>query len=161
MLEMLKAHGLDPGPTQRPVLAGLLTGLLAELPTLAVLHLFGSLAHLARAMDASLATTAGLHTGLMALAGAGYGLLFRRAANDPRGGWLFGMAYAYLLWQIALVPPLQWLPDVALLQGRPALGLWLGQLVWGLALGLAFRWVHRPLQAGLGERSGGVRLGGW
>jgi hypothetical protein len=39
MLEMLKAHGLDPGPTQRPLLAGAIAGVLSDVPALALLAL--------------------------------------------------------------------------------------------------------------------------
>lgn len=160
MLEMLKAHGLDAGATQRPLTAGALSGLLADLLTLAVLHPFGSLDRLAAADQAPVVTVALLHVCAMTVAGAAYGLLFRRAANDPRGGWLFGMAYGYLLWQAVAVPLLQWLPQEALLQGPPALGLWVGQLLWGLLLGLGFRWVHRPLQSGLEQVLHGAEAGG-
>ena len=37
MLSMLQAHGLDAGPTQRPLLAGAIAGLIAAVPALAVL----------------------------------------------------------------------------------------------------------------------------
>jgi len=33
--------------------------------------------------------------------------------------------------------------------GRPAVGLFLGQLLWGLAVGASFKSVHRPLQSGV------------
>ena len=53
MLRMLRAHGLDAGPTQRPLLAGALSGLLADIPTLPLLSWFGSLDALSLAIDAS------------------------------------------------------------------------------------------------------------
>lgn len=37
MLEMLRAHGLEAGPTQRPLTAGAIGGVLADLPALALL----------------------------------------------------------------------------------------------------------------------------
>src|SRR5437868_8985628 len=40
---ILSAHGFDPGPTQRPLLAGALSGIVATLPAVATLLLFGSL----------------------------------------------------------------------------------------------------------------------
>ncbi|HEY1227035.1 MAG TPA: hypothetical protein VGF26_06905, partial [Ramlibacter sp.] len=86
MLDMLRAHGLDAGPTQRPVLAGALCGLLADLPALPLLHVMGTFARLEPVIgDVSL----WLQIASTALAGAGYGLVFQRAANDARGGWLF------------------------------------------------------------------------
>jgi hypothetical protein len=162
MLEMLRAHGLDAGPTQRPLAAGAIAGLIADLPAIAVLFAFGSLDRLADAAGAAMPTTLLLHAAVMALGGCGYGLLFQRAANDPAGGWLFGMAYGYLLWQAVAVPLLQWIPGDPLLTGQPALGLLLGQLAWGLVLGAVFGWVHRPLRSGLEERTpAAARKGGW
>lgn len=78
-----------------------------------------------------------------------YGWLFQRAANDPRGGWLFGMAYGFVLWMLGPIPLLQWAPEQPILTGYPAVGLLLGELLWGLILGLAFPFVHRPLRARL------------
>ena len=43
MLSMLQAHGLDAGPTQRPLLAGAISGLIADLPATALLASFGAL----------------------------------------------------------------------------------------------------------------------
>src|SRR5204862_7629004 len=40
---ILSAHGYDPGPTQRPVLAGASAGVLATIPAIALLYAFGSL----------------------------------------------------------------------------------------------------------------------
>jgi hypothetical protein len=160
MLEMLRAHGLDAGPTQRPVAAGALTGLIAEAPTLALLVAFGSLERMSASAPAL--TVAIVHAVSMVLAGVGYGLLFQRAANDPAGGWLFGMAYGYLIWQAVAVPVLQWLPDAPLLAGKPALGLLLAHLLWGLLVGLGFRRLHRPFQHGIDEPApAAARKAGW
>jgi hypothetical protein len=93
-----------------------------------------------------------LHAAVMLLGGLGYGQLFQRAANDRHGGWLFGMAYGFLLWMVVLVPLLQWLPPQPLMAGLPAAGLFLGQLLWGLVLGITFPYVHHPLQARLQGR---------
>ena len=71
----------------------------------------------------------------MLLGGVLYGWLFQRAANDPRGGWLFGLAFGFVLWMLGPVPLLQWLPDQPILRGYPAAGLLLAQLLWGLAWG--------------------------
>ena len=88
----------------------------------------------------------------MVLGGIGYGILFRRGANDAAGGWLFGMAYGFLLWMVVAVPLLQWLPPEPLIEGVPAAGLFLGHLLWGFVLGLGFKFVHRPLQSGIDGR---------
>src|SRR5215218_1320902 len=151
MLRMLRAHGLDAGPTQRPLLAGALSGLLADIPVFPLLALFGSLNAFSFAVGAS-AVTAGLAFGsVMLLGGLLYGALFQRAANDPRGGWLFGMAFGFVLWMLGPVPLLQWLPERPIMIGNPATGLFLGQLLWGLGLGLVFPFVHRRLHRTLDE----------
>ncbi len=120
---MLQAHGLDAGPTQRPLLAGAIAGLIAAVPALAVLVRFGSLDAPARATGTSSLVAGLAYGGLMLLGGVLYGWLFQRAANDPRGGWLFGMAFGFVLWMLGPVPLLQWLPDradPARLSGRGA-----------------------------------------
>jgi hypothetical protein len=161
MLSMLQAHGLEAGPTQRPLLAGAVAALIADLPATAVLVPFGSLDALGHA--AGIATVlAGLaYGGTMLLGGVLYGWLFQRAANDPRGGWLFGLAFGFVLWMLGPIPLLQWLPDRPILSGNPAIGLLLGQLIWGLVLGVVFPFVHRRLHAGLEDRrrANGGRIG--
>ena len=67
----------------------------------------------------------------------------------PAGGWLFGLAFGFVLWMLGPVPLLQWLPDEPILRGYPAAGLLLAQLLWGLAFGLAFPPVHRRLHVRL------------
>jgi hypothetical protein len=98
-----------------------------------------------------------VHAVVMSLGGAGYGLLFQRAANDPSGGWLFGMAYGFLIWMVVAVPLLQWLPEKPVMIGLPGLGLYVVHVLWGLLVGLGFRYVHRPLQ----DRLGPHRLVAW
>ena len=94
------------------------------------------------------------YAGLMLLGGVLYGWLFQRAANDPRGGWLFGMAFGFVLWMLGPVPLLQWLPDQPILRGYPAAGLLLAQLLWGLAMGVVFPLIHRHLHVSLENGSG-------
>ena len=154
MLRMLRAHGLDAGPTQRPLLAGAIAGLIADIPATALLELFGSLGALGPTIGTS-PVVAGLAYGaIVLLGGVLYGWLFQRAANDPRGGWLFGLAFGFVLWMLGPIPLLQWLPDQPVLSGRPALGLLLSQLLWGFVLGVAFPFVHRRLHVGLDDGPG-------
>src|SRR3954466_7449325 len=61
------------------------------------------------------------------------------------GGWLFGLAFGFLLWMLGPIPLLQCLPAQPVLSGRPALGLLLGLLLWGFVLGVVFPFVHRRL----------------
>ena len=154
MLRMLQAHGLDAGPTQRPLLAGALAGVLAAVPALLVLAGFQSLDAPARAIGTSAGAAGLAYAGLMLLGGILYGWLFQRAANDPRGGWLFGMAFGFVLWMLGPVPLLQWLPGEPILRGYPAAGLLLAQLLWGLTLGVVFPPIHRRLHVSLDGQPG-------
>jgi hypothetical protein len=149
---MLRAHGLDAGPTQRPLLAGAIAGVLAAAPALPVLIGFQALGAPARAAGASVFAAALAYMGLMLFGGILYGWLFQRAGNDPRGGWLFGMAFGFVLWMLGPVPLLQWLPDQPILHGYPAAGLLLAQLLWGLAMGVVFPLIHRHLHVSLENR---------
>src|SRR3546814_15596257 len=97
MPSFLNAHGFDPSPTQRPVLAGILACVIGMPPATAVLVAFGSLDVEAEILDLSIAAISGGGCGAMALAGGIYGRLFQRGANDRRGGWRFDMAFGFLL----------------------------------------------------------------
>jgi hypothetical protein len=152
MLSMLQAHGLDAGPTQRPLLAGVVAGLIAAIPAAAVFAEFGSFQALGRAVGVSGIAAGSAYGGMLLLGGLLYGWLFQRAANDPRGGWLFGLAFGFVLWMLGPIPLLQWFPDQPILWGNPAIGVLLGHLLWGLALGVVFPFVHRTLRAGLDPR---------
>jgi hypothetical protein len=145
MPRFLSAHGYDPGPTQRPVLAGTLTGIIATVPATAILAAMGSLAAETEILDLSIGATAMAGCGAMALAGGLYGRLFQRTANDRRGGWLFGMAYGFLLWAAGGVLVLPLLSGGLAPAGPAAIGLFLSFLVWGTALGAAFPHLHRRL----------------
>ncbi|MGJ0507677.1 MAG: hypothetical protein ACR652_11200 [Methylocystis sp.] len=151
MLEILQAHGLDAGPMQRPLLAGLVASIVADIPAIWLLRAFGSLDALGQAVNWSILTSALAYVGLMLLGGVLYGWLFQRAANDPRGGWLFGMSFGFVLWMLGPIPLLQWAPEQPIMTGYPAVGLLLGELLWGLVLGLVFPFVHRPLRVRLDE----------
>lgn len=155
MIAFLKAHGFDPGPTQRPVLAGLATGAIATIPAAAVFVGAGSFRVLADdifRLPAPL--TAGMFAAAFVLAGAIYGLVFRRAANDRRGGWLFGLTFGFAMWMTApvVVLPLVGRPVIA--AGTPAIGFLAAFLAWGLCAGVLFPYVHKPLHADLDGASG-------
>jgi hypothetical protein len=154
MLKLLQAHGLDAGPTQRPLLAGAMGGVIAAVPALLVLAGFQSLDEPARAAGTSVFVAGLTFTGLVLLGGILYGGLFQRAANDRRGGWLFGLAFGFVVWMLGPIPLLQWLPDEPILRGYPAAGLLLAQLLWGLTLGVVFPLIHRRLHVGLDGQPG-------
>jgi hypothetical protein len=141
----LSAHGYDPGPTQRPMLAGGISGVLATMPAILLLKLFGSLRIEAQILGRSEIMTIVGGCILMATAGAAYGRLFGRAANDVRGGWLFGMTFGFALWAAGAVMILPLVSDGMAPAGRAAMGVFLSFVAWGAALGIVHPFVHRPL----------------
>jgi hypothetical protein len=145
MAGFLGAHGYDPGPTQRPVLAGAIAGVLATVPAIALLHALGSLEVEARILGMSVAATVGAGWAIMAAAGAAYSRLLGRAANDRRGGWLFGMAFGFVIWAAGAVLVLPLASEGMAPAGEAALGVFLSLVVWGGALGALLPFVHRPL----------------
>jgi cytochrome c biogenesis protein CcdA len=74
-----------------------------------------------------------------------YGLIFRRAANDRRGGWLFGIGFGFLSWMcsVGLVGAVR----APLAVGHDAIALMLAFLAYGTLLGSLFPVVHRLFMA--------------
>ena len=156
MMGVVRAHGADPGPPQRPFIAGALTAALSAVPAGAVFAGFGSFEVMAEQVLhwPPWATAALLLAGFVA-AGLVYGGFFHRAANDRRTAWMLGVAFGFLLWIAAPLVVLPLLGSETMAAGRPALGFLASFLVWGLAVGLLFPSVHRPFQAGLSSDGGG------
>lgn len=142
MAGFLSAHGYDPGPTQRPITAGAICGLVAALPAAGVLWLFGSLAVEAKILSLSLEATLALGFAAMAVAGGVYGRIFGRAANDRVGGWLFGMTFGFALWAAGAVLVLPLASGGLTPAGSAAVGVSLSFLVWGCALGALMPFIH-------------------
>lgn len=153
MAGFLSAHGYDPGPTQRPLLSGALSGLAATVPAVALLLVTGALAVEARILGLSLLATVAAGEAVMAAAGAVYARLFGRAANDPRAGWLSGMAFGFALWAAGAVMVLPLAGGGRAPAGTAAIGVFLSLVAWGAALGALLPWVHRPLQKDLESTS--------
>ncbi len=153
-LQYMRAHGNTPGPTQRPVLAGAATGALAEIPALLMLWWSGALSSTTQALSLSLYVTLALHLLAMVVAGVIYGRVFSRAANDPHGGWLFGISFGFLLWVSGPVTVVQWALGRPLALGVAAMGILGGHLIYGLFLGLLFPWIHKLLQCELSQLKG-------
>ena len=149
MASFLAAHGYDPGPSQRPLLSGAVSGVLATAAAIPILLLFGSLR-----VEASILGLTSWETILagwlaMAVAGALYARLFGRAANQPRGGWLFGMAFGFALWTAGAVLVLPLMSHGRAPAGQAAVGVALSMLAWGLAVGILVPFVHRPFHESL------------
>jgi hypothetical protein len=145
MIGFSAAHGDDPGPTQRPLVAGAISGAIATVPAIAILFEFGSLGVEAHILGLSNLETIGAGLPMMAIAGAVYSRLFGRAANDARGGWLFGMAFGFALWAAGAVMVLPLVSDGAAPAGKAAIGVFLSLVAWGAAVGAIHPFVHRPL----------------
>lgn len=151
MAGFLSAHGYTPGPTQRPLTAGALTSLLATIPAVALLYGTGALEVEARILRLSVIETLAAGEVVMAVAGAVYARLFGRAANDHRGGWLFGMAFGFALWAAGAVMVLPLAGGGEAAAGGAALGLFLSLVLWGAALGLLLPFVHHPFHQDIEE----------
>ncbi|NUT00470.1 MAG: hypothetical protein HOP96_05800 [Sphingomonas sp.] len=153
MAGFLGAHGYDPGRTQRPLLGGALAGLLSTPPAILLLLCFGSLAVEARILDVPTAATLGGGWTVTAVAGALYARIFGRAANDSRCGWLFGMAFGFIVWAGGAVLILPLASGGRTPAGHAALGLFLSLVVWGAALGILLPYVHRLLRKSIASEA--------
>jgi len=150
-IQYMRAHGNTPGPTQRPKLAGATTALIAGMPALLLLWRTGAAESLSQALAIAPWVVLALYWCVMALAGAIYGQVFSRAANDHCAGWLFGISYGFLLWMIGPVMALQWIIGRPVVIGLAAMGLLGSHLLYGLALGIMFPFIHHSLQSKLGD----------
>ena len=158
-LQYMRAHGNTPGPTQRPFLAGATSGVLAEIPALLMLWWSGALSSVSQSLSLSIYATLALHLLAMVSAGVVYGRAFSRAANDPRGGWLFGISFGFLIWMVGPVTVLQWWLEGPLALGVAAMGILGAHLIYGLFLGLLFPWIHKLLQFEISQLKGPGRHG--
>jgi hypothetical protein len=159
MAGFLSAHGYEPGPTQRPLLAGAISGLVATIPAIALLAMFGSLHIEAQVLGLSDLATVAIGCAIMCVAGAVYARIFGRAANDARGGWLFGMAFAFALWAGGAVMILPLATGGWALAGKPAIGAFAALVAWGAALGGLVPFVHRPLHEDIEKGAEHLSLG--
>jgi hypothetical protein len=127
------------------LLAGAISGVVATVAAMGILLLSGALRVEAQILRMSQGQTIAIGCVVMALAGAVYGRLFGRAANDPRGGWLFGMAFGFALWAAGAVMVLPLASGGMAPAGTAASGVFLSLVAWGAALGIVHPFVHRPL----------------
>ena len=155
----LDAHGYDPGPSQRPLLAGAISGILATVPAIGVLIYFGSLKVEAHILGMSWVATLMLGWAAMAVAGAAYARFFGRAANALKGGWLFGMSFSFAVWAAGAVLILPMLSHGRAPAGQAASGIALAMIVWGFALGVLVPFVHRPLHESIESASKSSKVG--
>jgi len=159
MATFLSVQGYDPGPSQRPLLSGAISGILATIPAVPILIGFGALAVEAKILGHSPLLTLAIGCAVMAVAGAVYARMFGRAANNVHGGWLFGMAFGFALWAAGAVLVLPIVSGGRTPAGPAALGVAASMLVWGLATGVLVPFVHRPLHEGLEKASRSAHVG--
>ena len=80
----IRAHGYVPGPTERPILTGAAAGFVAMIAGTGVASMGGTLSEAARHLGINMASVALPYALVLTCAGAIYGWLFMRAANDRR-----------------------------------------------------------------------------
>ena len=150
-MQYMRAHGNAPGPTQRPLSAGAISAGVATVPGGVLLWISGAVASLTQELRLRAWLVLVLYVVAMCVAGLLYGRIFGRAANDKRGGWLFGISYGFLVWMVGPVTALQLIRGRPIATGTAAIGLLAAHLIFGLGLGLLFPWIHKLLQRKLGD----------
>jgi hypothetical protein len=157
-MQYMRAHGHRAGPSDCPRLAGGLAGLVAGLPAAGLLTASGALHASARALGIDPWFGLALFGLGAAVAGVLYGQVFQRAADDRSGGWLFGIGFGFLLWMVGPTTLVQWITRRPLATGREAMALLGSYLVYGLALGTLYPWLHARVRGRFGaEKRGGRR----
>jgi hypothetical protein len=151
-LQYMRAHGNTAGPTQRPLVTGALSGVIAFVAYEVILRLSGARASVADTLGINIWTSSGINLAVMILAGIVYGAIFKRAANDRSGGWIFGASYGFLLWMVAPITIWQLVTSQPLAVGTAAMGLFGAHVVFGLSLGIVFPWIHALIQKRLKNR---------
>jgi hypothetical protein len=152
MGDFMSAHGSAPGPGQHPVLAGASAAVIGVALAAIAIGACGAAVGVRDAfpsIDPVFLALVALVAGLAL--GAAYGAIFRRAANDRRGGWLFGISYGFLVWMMGAGGVLRWLVG-PLATGTAAIGLMAAHLLYGGAIGVLYPWIHRLFPRRLAAR---------
>jgi len=124
-----------------------MAGSVAEVVALPAVWLSHALAGIAASLQQPLWVVICSFVAVMAAAGALYGRVFMRAANDRHGGWLFGISYGFLLWMLGPTTALQLLHGSPVLLGGASKGLFAAHLLYGLALGILFPRIQDLVQS--------------
>ena len=148
-MQYMRAHGNTAGPTQRPTLTGAIAGLISFVPYEGILRMSDARSSIAHGFDISIWTSSAINLAVMITAGILYGAVFKRAANDRQGGWTFGASYGFVLWMVAPITIWQLLAPKPLAVGTAAMGLFVAHVIYGLALGFMFPWIHIMVKARL------------
>lgn len=162
-LQYMKAHGNTPGPTQRPLLNGAICGFAAGIPSAAVLYFSGALASVSGIVGFNDWFLLIVHLIFMTLAGMLYAQIFKLAANDRKGGWLFGACFGFLLWVVGPISIWQIVSVSSVATGVAAKGIFGAYILFGLLLGILFPQIHSLIQHkvsdGLTKTANGPALG--
>jgi hypothetical protein len=150
-MSLLQWLARDPEPLQRPRLAGGTVGIAAAFVAAALVWFTGSADPPARAIGIAPPLLVALSIASLGIAGAAYGAVFQRAANDRRGGWLFGLGWGFLTWALGPITLCQWALGKPVSAGWPAAILFAGHLLWGLLLGTLFPFVQSRVELSSGK----------
>jgi hypothetical protein len=145
-LQYMRAHGNSPGPTHRPKLVGAISGLIGSVAGAATRHWTGALASESAAAGVRPFTALVFVVLISVAMGVLYAAIFQRAANDFRGGWLFGSCLGFLIWMVGPVTVWQLSTGRPLAVGIPALGVFAAYVAYGLVLGAVYPFVNKLLQ---------------
>ena len=145
--QYMRAHGNTPGPTQRPMLTGAIGGAVAEIPSGILLYWSEAFAGVAKAIGVGLPAVFAAHSVITIVAGILYAEIFKRAANDKHGGWLFGASFGFFLWMFSPITIWQVVTPYPVAVAGAAMGLFAGHVLYGLALGFIYPHIHALVQA--------------
>ncbi|HEX4739586.1 MAG TPA: hypothetical protein VH331_18710 [Allosphingosinicella sp.] len=149
----------DPEPLQRPRLAGAIVGIGAAVAAAALVWSTGSADPPARAIGLAPPLLVLLSTISLGVAGAAYGAIFLRAANDRRGGWLFGLGWGFLTWALGPITLCQWILGKPVSEGWHAAILLAAHMLWGLLLGTLFPLVQSRIEMSIDKAPSPRRRG--
>jgi hypothetical protein len=158
-MSVLQWLARDPEPLQRPRLAGGIVGIGAAFVAAALVWSTGSADPPARAIGIAPLLLVALSIVSLGIAGAAYGAVFLRAANDRRGGWLFGLGWGFLTWALGPITLCQWVLGKPVSAGWQAAILLAGHLLWGLLLGTLFPFVQSRIEMSIDKAASPRRRG--
>lgn len=143
---MWLTRGRDPAPLQRPFLAGTIAAAIASLPAAALVWFTGSAVTPAGIIGVAPLVLVAMSIGELIVSGMLYGITFMRAANDRRGGWLFGLGWGFLTWTLGPITLCQWILGRPIASGSHAALLLLAHLLWGVIFGALFPLVQSRVE---------------
>ncbi len=148
---MIHLKGNSPSPDQRPYLAGFLAACIAAIASAWLLQA-GAMEAQSHALQIPRADMIAVQAIIWLGGGALFGRVFSRAAADPRGGWLFGLSWGYLLWMLGPATTMMWLShDGPVAKGPAAVSLLAAYILYGLVMGIAFPHTNGLFKPRLGE----------